>query len=347
MVPPTPPVNGLSIVSLVSGIVCCVPPLGLIFGLISLSQIRRRGERGKGMAIAGTILSALSTLLTLTLLVTGFLGSAWEGFKDEMDETSRSRSTLDLRAGDCFNLPGRGASEEKETEAVEAVDCDGEHQAEIAGDLKITGFDGFPGARRLETLAEKSCQEINDDYAMDHWEVPGNMDYYYYLPTRESWRLGDRKITCGFATAKGETTLGSVRRDASVLDPHQQAYLRAEGAVLQAHYLMPDAEFAQEVRAHQQWAGKMAGAFTAQARALRQYDWPPSVSGAAIRRAQEFERAGTHWEKAALAKNEESFWEHTQVGDNALREKTEIAIRDAIGLTTVPPIDETEDDSSL
>ncbi|MEU5398558.1 DUF4190 domain-containing protein [Streptomyces sp. NPDC005963] len=344
---PPPAVNGLSIVSLVSGIVCCLPPLGLVFGLVSLRQIRRRGERGKGMAIAGTVLSSISTLLTLALLATGVLGSAWEGMKEGMDEASRSRSTLDLRTGDCFNLPGEGVTEEKETAAVETVECAGEHQAEIAGDHKITGYGEFPGARRLEALAETGCQKINDAYAMDPWVVPHAMDFYYYLPTRESWRLGDRSITCGFATTKGEMTTGSVRRDATVLDTHQLAYLRAESLILQAHYVIPEADFAEDVAGHQSWATRVAAALTGQARALRQHAWPQGAAGVAATRAAEFERAGARWQKAAEARDEERFWEHSRAGETTLARKTEIALRSAIGLETVPPVDEVGEESSV
>ncbi|MFD9715128.1 DUF4190 domain-containing protein [Streptomyces sp. NPDC059076] len=338
---PTPAVNGLSIASLVCGLVCCLPPLGLVFGLISLRQIRRRGERGKGMAIAGTILSSVSTLLTLALLATGVLGSVWEGMKEGMDEASRSRSTLDLRSGDCFNLPGQGKTDdsEKETAAVETVECADEHQAEIAGDYKITGYRDFPGERRLEALAEEGCQKINDAYAMDPWVVPHTMDFYYYLPTRQSWRLDDRSITCGFATTKGQMTTGSVRRDATVLDPHQVAYLRAEGLVLQAHYVIPEADFAEDVAGHQQWATRVAAALGQQARVLRQHTWPQSASGPAMDRAAEFERAGAHWQKAAVTRDEERFWEHSRAGETVLVRKTEIALRGAIGLETVPPIE--------
>jgi hypothetical protein len=50
------PVNGLAIASLVLGILCCLPVVGLVLGLIALGQIRKKGERGRGMAIAGIVL---------------------------------------------------------------------------------------------------------------------------------------------------------------------------------------------------------------------------------------------------------------------------------------------------
>jgi peptidyl-prolyl cis-trans isomerase B (cyclophilin B) len=54
-VAPVQKTNGLAIAALITGIVG-VSILGVIFGHISLSQIKTRNEGGKGMAIAGLVL---------------------------------------------------------------------------------------------------------------------------------------------------------------------------------------------------------------------------------------------------------------------------------------------------
>lgn len=50
---PRPPaaVNGVAIAALVFGILCFLPAVGLVLGVVALLQIKRRGERGKGMAV--------------------------------------------------------------------------------------------------------------------------------------------------------------------------------------------------------------------------------------------------------------------------------------------------------
>lgn len=55
--------NTMSIVSLVCAFV--IAPLGIIFGHIALSQIKRTGEEGRGLAIAGLVVGYVSTLLTI------------------------------------------------------------------------------------------------------------------------------------------------------------------------------------------------------------------------------------------------------------------------------------------
>lgn len=203
-----PSVNGLSVASLVLGIVCCLPPLGLVLGLIALSQIKRKGQRGKGMAVAGIVLSSISTLLVLVAFATGGIGDAWDGFRKGMDEASRSRSTLDLHKGDCFNVPGDEL--ERETASVRVVDCAKEHDAEVTGAFKFGKSDAWPGEAAVEPVAEKRCTEINNAYAANASAVPDSAETYYYMPSRRSWRLGDRTVTCTFAVTEGKLK-GSVR----------------------------------------------------------------------------------------------------------------------------------------
>lgn len=66
---PLAPVNTLSIVALIGGILFNI--VGIICGHIALGQIKRSGERGRGLALAGTIIGYVS--LVGTVLATIFL----------------------------------------------------------------------------------------------------------------------------------------------------------------------------------------------------------------------------------------------------------------------------------
>jgi peptidyl-prolyl cis-trans isomerase B (cyclophilin B) len=61
------PTNALAIVSLVCAFLFA--PLGIIFGHISLSQISKTGEEGRGLAVAGLVISYLITVLTIVVVV--------------------------------------------------------------------------------------------------------------------------------------------------------------------------------------------------------------------------------------------------------------------------------------
>ena len=68
--------NGMAIAALVCPLVFCVLfPLGIIFGHIALSQIARTGDDGKGLAIAGLVISYLTAAFVLLVFLLPVLGS--------------------------------------------------------------------------------------------------------------------------------------------------------------------------------------------------------------------------------------------------------------------------------
>lgn len=81
MVPKT---NGKSIAAMVLGILSIVVPyigfiigiVGIVFSSLSLKEIRKTGEQGRGMAIAGMVCSIIGTVIyaiILFLLVIAFV----------------------------------------------------------------------------------------------------------------------------------------------------------------------------------------------------------------------------------------------------------------------------------
>ena len=69
--PQPQPTNALAIVSLVCAFLFA--PLGIVFGHISLSQIKHTGEEGRGLAIAGLVISYLITVLSILVVVLSVL----------------------------------------------------------------------------------------------------------------------------------------------------------------------------------------------------------------------------------------------------------------------------------
>ena len=60
------PTNGMAIASLICAFVFA--PLGIIFGHVSLSQIKRTGEEGHGLAVAGLVISYVITVGTIIVM---------------------------------------------------------------------------------------------------------------------------------------------------------------------------------------------------------------------------------------------------------------------------------------
>lgn len=79
--------NGMALASLILGcvsIVCCQPLsiLGIIFGIIALSQIKQNPHQsGRGLAIAGLAVSAAGVVLFALLMVFGFFSEMIKSFQ--------------------------------------------------------------------------------------------------------------------------------------------------------------------------------------------------------------------------------------------------------------------------
>ncbi len=69
--PPPPKTNTLAIASLVCSFLFA--PLGILFGHMSLSEIKKTGEEGRGLAIAGLVIGYLVTLIAVVVVVFGLV----------------------------------------------------------------------------------------------------------------------------------------------------------------------------------------------------------------------------------------------------------------------------------
>ncbi|MFF0220958.1 DUF4190 domain-containing protein [Streptomyces sp. NPDC004629] len=326
------PVNGLAISSLVLGILCCLPGVGLALGLVALRQIKRRGERGRGLAIGGSVLSGLGLGLWVLMLATGGAGAFWEGVK----EGARDNVVFTLSKGECVNAPG--GSLHGETYDLDTVDCDGEHDAEVFASYDLPGG-SYPGQEALDETAGDRCYGLQDGYAMDAWAVPDDVDVYYLVPTTESWSIGDRAVTCLFGnTVEGEPLTGSLRNDETVLDADQVAYLKAAHVLNAALDAAPDAEYVEDdLPGHRAWARRVSTALDEQTGMLRGHDWPKGASGPVAALADDLDKARAQWSKAAGSGDVDTFYEHYEKGYDLLDPKRSVTARKALGLATTPP----------
>lgn len=327
--PQRPITNGLAIASLVSGIVCCLPPLGLVFGLIALPQIKKKNQTGKGLAVAGIVLSALSSLLLIWGLVSGGFSEAWRSFEKGMDEAATSQSTFSLRTGQCYDVIG-------EVEAlgsdVDVVDCAGEHEAEVTGSFTLTGFTGWPGDDRIDKIAVERCEEISYAYAMDYWAIPDEVWTYYYIPTSHSWRAGDRTVTCAFIV-DGDPFKGSLRNDATTLGADQIHFLKALNPIQDAMGLEPEKDADEDLAANTAWAREVHTAINGASAALKGHSWPGASAAPVAELVKELDAAAKEWNELAKAADGDAFWEHYDTAYDLTVWESEPDARGALGLT--------------
>jgi hypothetical protein len=96
--------SGWAIASFVLGLLGGVP-LSAIFGVVALRRIKRFGQRGEGLAVAGLALSAAWIVLIVVAVMTGYLGGATRSSTTGQITHSGSLSVFSLAVGDCFNNP--------------------------------------------------------------------------------------------------------------------------------------------------------------------------------------------------------------------------------------------------
>ena len=65
--PTSPQTNTMAIAALVSALV--LAPLGIVFGHVALRQIKRSGDGGRGLAIAGLVIGYVVTVLLALFLI--------------------------------------------------------------------------------------------------------------------------------------------------------------------------------------------------------------------------------------------------------------------------------------
>lgn len=99
------PTNALAIASLVCAFVFA--PLGIAFGHISLSQIKKSGEGGRGLAVAGLVISYLITALAILVVVLSVLMVIALGRSlEEFDQGTTSNYTAaPTQPADALPLP--------------------------------------------------------------------------------------------------------------------------------------------------------------------------------------------------------------------------------------------------
>ncbi|MFF9178871.1 DUF4190 domain-containing protein [Streptomyces sp. NPDC014793] len=326
------PVNGFAITSLVLGVLCCLPGLGLVFGLIALRQIRRRGERGAGLAAGGAVLSGIGLALWALMLATGGASSFWEGVK----EGAREGANSSMVKGECFDAPGGRLS--GGGGVVTGVPCSGEHDGEVFASFRLRDG-GYPGDESVSRTADERCYGLRDTYAMDAWAVPDDVDVYYLTPTERGWRAGDREVTCVFGNVtEGANLTGSLRNDATVLDADQVAYLRAAHILNAAVESAPEADRVEDdMRGHKAWAGRISAALDGQARSLRGHRWPGAAREPVTVLAADLDRARAEWAKAARAADADAFYRYYDTGLRLLDPRKGVPARRALGLEATPP----------
>ncbi len=196
--------NGFAIASLIFGILGGVL-FSVVFGIVALTQIRKRGQTGRGLAITGLVLSGCWALLIVAGITVAIISNAGDSTATSVGSTagrdSGSVAVTQLKPGTCINgINGIGSIEN-----LPVVACTLPHEGEVYAVFELP--DGpWPGDTAVQEQAEKRCNAELKTYAPD---AADTVDVLYLHPLQLSWAR-DRGVTC-VATDKSGRTVGSVR----------------------------------------------------------------------------------------------------------------------------------------
>ncbi|MFG1954025.1 septum formation family protein [Micromonospora sp. NPDC048830] len=200
-VTPAPGVNGFAVASLVLGVIGGVL-LSVIFGVVALVQMRTRPYRGKGLAIAGLVLSGVWALGLAVLIVVAIASGAERDPSGEVTDGG-SVSARQLRPGDCVN----DLEESNNVLSLPAVPCAQPHEGEVFAAFALSGRE-WPGEGHVLEKADQGCQDRFESYApradFDSFEL------FVLYPTQRAWTRGDHDVTCIAIDPAGKS-IGSLR----------------------------------------------------------------------------------------------------------------------------------------
>ncbi|WP_231639413.1 DUF4190 domain-containing protein [Mycobacterium sp. Marseille-P9652] len=181
--------SGFAIASLVLGILGGVL-LSVIFGIIALGRTKPGGQRGRGMAIAGLVLSGVWVAVIAVAVVFAALSP------------NHTVSVQNIKAGDCFADTPSG----DRVAWVNTTSCDRQHSAEVVAVLTMP--DGsFPPDSVFDDYRQR-CRDALSSYSSTAMQDP-NVDLAVMPPSRDSWKHGDRDMVC-IATFNEKRT-GSIK----------------------------------------------------------------------------------------------------------------------------------------
>lgn len=198
--------NGMAMAALACGVggifVGVTAPVAIGLGIASLVQISRRGQAGKGMAIAGLVIGALVTIgySLLIALIVWFATSV-----DDSEGPDPKPSTVyinELRIGDCFD-------DTSSDDELIARDCPDRHDAELIAVVMLP--DGpFPGDSAIDRSADHACVGPFGTYV----GKPRDQSELYldwWTPDESSWNQGGRQVYCVAYGPANQKLVGSVK----------------------------------------------------------------------------------------------------------------------------------------
>jgi Domain of unknown function (DUF4190)/Septum formation len=186
--PPVRSTSGLAIATLIVGIagfLVITIPVNLILGIVALTRTGRGGHKGRGLAVAGLVLSVLWGV-GIGILATSLMSSSEPKRDNNGQITAPQAAGPDkLRVGDCV-----ARSEGNEVTDVQAQPCGKPGSDKVYAIFNLPGGP-WPGLEQSNAAAEKGCTK-----RFDALHKNTDAELVYFAPTETRWKLGYHRVVC-------------------------------------------------------------------------------------------------------------------------------------------------------
>lgn len=180
------------------------PPPGAPYGGVAIEQAKP--SRWKGLARR----LAIPAVIVAGLVTWGQLHDADRDDKTGEISDKGSMSSLEVRKGDCLQLPDAARSEEGgEVKSITAIPCKQPHDAEAIAATKMRN-PAFPGDAKVEAFSNRFCSRQYRAFVGKPFRDENPIQLSYLYPTKASWAQGDRGVTC-VVYQDGKQTTGSLK----------------------------------------------------------------------------------------------------------------------------------------
>lgn len=337
---PQPPAgtNGLAIAALVLGIcgfLLATPIIGLIFGIVSLSAVKKSGQKGKGLAISGIVLSSAWIAIFATFITIGVVTRP-DPVRRDANGTVVGPGTVSvfaLHPKDCFTLPhGVIGSTGTKTSTLKVVPCSTAHDSESIGSFTVAES-SLPAADDLHTESTKQCVQRLNASIPDPASLPTGSRMEYLYPDQRAWDNGQRHVMC-FVQFPAATMTQSVCRDPSSYTTDQMLFLDAYDPVSEAVGALSETPKSADISVLQQRAADIVHAVQDEEAGLKAQRWPAEVQPAVDALIANHDAAARIWSQVEGSSDSATFFDGARRAYAAFSVTDLVAVRDALGLTT-------------
>jgi hypothetical protein len=213
------PMSWQAIVAFITGLLG-LPLFGVIFGILALVHIRSTGQRGRGLAIAGLVLSGLwivGIIIFVALIAlaiptsTSVSGSSpvprSAGSPAVQQHRTGSTSVFALLPGDCFNNP----TDQQSIASVTSLPCTRAHDAQVFANFKLTGGNlHYPGTATVERRAAAGCN-TRFPSSVSKSRITSSMSVRFIYPQQLAWTIGHRTVSCLIVDSRRDLRSSLVR----------------------------------------------------------------------------------------------------------------------------------------